>query len=133
MANRREWRVPYSASVRIMGTSSSGQSFSGTAQTLDISRRGVRVSNADFLTRIGEVVTIQHMQRRAKYRVVWLCETQGSDKALAGLSLLENQPGIWSLDPGTGKPDTFDTSQRRGTTAPDESSGKRGTGPPDAP
>jgi hypothetical protein len=112
MANRRECRVPFSASVRIVGASRMGQPSSGTAQTLDISRRGVRLSNAEFLTCVGEIVTLQHQQRRAKFRVVWIGDKQGRERGLAGLELLAGQAPIWGLDPGTGKPDTFDPSQR---------------------
>src|SRR5512138_1439210 len=98
MASRREWRVPFGATVRVLGTARSGQAYSATAQTIDISRRGARLGNAEFLTRLGEVITLQYQQRRTKFRVVWIGEAHGPERGLAGLELLENQPPLWGLD-----------------------------------
>lgn len=97
--------------------SPSGQAYSGTAQTLDISRSGVRLSNAEFLTRVGEVVTLQYQQRRAKYRVMWLGDAEGPERGLAGLQPLPSQPQIWGLDPGTGRPDNYRPSSTSETEA----------------
>ncbi len=118
MPRRREWRVPFAISVRVFGTSRSGQVVSGTAQILEISRGGVRLSHAEFLNHTGDSVTLHYQQRRAKYRVVWVGGPDGPERGLAGLELLPGQPHIWGLDPGTGKPDTFGLEPRQTSKSP---------------
>lgn len=88
MGRRREWRGPFAAAVSVAGTSPSGQPYKGTAHTLEISRNGVRMGVADFRARVGEVLTLYYRNRCARYRVIWIADTNGPQRGLIGLNLL---------------------------------------------
>ncbi len=98
--------MPFAVPVRVSGTRRDGTAFNATAHTVDISRHGVRLTEASFLDDCRAVVTLQYMQRRAQFRVSWRGDAGTADHGLVGLTALPNQPWLWGVDPGS-RPDEY--------------------------
>src|SRR5512146_2634957 len=79
MGRRREPRVVVSIPVRVSGIDYDGNLFTQTAQTVDVSRTGARLSGVRCLRAPGEMVTIECGPNSGRFVVVWI-GLPGSDE-----------------------------------------------------
>ena len=75
--------------VSIFGTDKAGKPFNQLAYTLDISTGGARLAGVPAALNCGDIVGVRYKQRKARFRVVWVNQTQ------AGVQYLEGEPFIW--------------------------------------
>ncbi|HYA95247.1 MAG TPA: GAF domain-containing protein [Terriglobales bacterium] len=75
--------------VSIWGTDKAGKAFNQLAYTLDISTGGARLAGVPAALNCGDIVAVRYKQRKARFRVVWVNQTQ------AGVQYLENEAFIW--------------------------------------
>lgn len=89
MIRQLEPRVDISLDVKVWGMDVYGKPFVQHARTVNASSVGARLIGIDCV-REGEVISLQHGERKARCKVVWV----GRDSAKA------RQIGIFCLDPG---------------------------------
>ena len=91
MGRRNYKRQPLEVPVTITGIDASGNPFSQTAATVDVSARGLRVRNLACLRgHCGESVLVRHKRHAAKYRVMWIGEPGSPLHDVVGLESLED-------------------------------------------
>ena len=95
MERRREPRFPTPLAIMIWGVDASGARFAQVAQAYNISERGALVSRIEQLLRPEDLIGVQYQHRRAKYRVVWLRDSQGPEKIMAAVERLPNEECPW--------------------------------------
>jgi hypothetical protein len=68
----REPRFSSSLEVSVMGEDAYGNPFQQTAQVENISRRGGLLTGIRCLRAPGDIITVKHRGRKAKFRIVWM-------------------------------------------------------------
>jgi hypothetical protein len=68
----REPRFNSSLEVSVMGEDAYGNPFQQTAQVQNISRRGGLLTGIRCLRAPGDIITVKHRGRKAKFRIVWM-------------------------------------------------------------
>lgn len=107
MGKRRENRVSVSLPVRVAGLDQNGNVFSQTAQTIDVSRTGARLSGIRCLRGPGEMITIESGSRSARFRVVWIGIPGTSEDGHFGVKALQLEKRIFKIDPGELRADSY--------------------------
>lgn len=107
IGNRRETRVVVSIPVRVSGIDHDGHPFSQTAQTVDVSRTGARISGIRCLRQTGEMVTLECGTRAARFMVVWIGRPGSSEEGQFGVKALEPEKRIFRIDTGEPRPDGY--------------------------
>ncbi len=95
---RCEPRMPFTTSVRVFGLDSAGRAVNAPADTVDISRRGVRVGGVAGWQQPGETIGLRHGQEKARYQIVWVGRAQTPLQGQLGLMCLEIGKVIWSAE-----------------------------------
>lgn len=107
VGKRREPRVVVSIPVRVSGIDRGGNPFSQTAQTVDVSRTGARISGVRCLRETGEMVTLQCGTRSARFMVVWIGRPGSPEEGQFGVKALEPEKCIFRIDTGEPRPDGY--------------------------
>lgn len=100
MGKRRENRASVSLPVVVTGLDQNGNPFSQTAQTIDVSRAGARLSGIRCLRGPGEMITIECGSRSARFRVIWIGIPGSSEDGHFGVKSLQPEKRIFKIDPG---------------------------------
>jgi len=111
MDNRPEARVATQILVRVWGMDADGRPFFQNAHAGDINSEGAMLSGISHPLKVGDVIGIQHAERKARFKVVWLVNTGTARKIEAGVQILEGQKSPWQelartgtqLSPGKNK------------------------------
>src|SRR5947208_1145430 len=72
MAKRREPRVELQLPIRVFGTDSNGKAFSENLVTVDVSRRGAKLTNIQAQLRVGETIGMTYGQTKGRFVVRWV-------------------------------------------------------------
>jgi hypothetical protein len=106
MGRRREPRKEIQAQVRIFGTSSSGQTFSDKAVTVNVSHQGVELSGVQPQLKLNEIIGLAYGTNRVHFRVKWI-GAPGTPKA-GHVGLLNTSPEkpLWDFPLPSPEPDT---------------------------
>ncbi len=107
MGKRRDNRVVVSMGVRVSGIDYDGNPFTQTAQTIDVSRTGARLSGIRCLRGPGEMVTIECGGLSARFLVVWVGQPGSSEDGHFGVKALQPEKRIFRVDPGAPRPDVY--------------------------
>lgn len=107
IGKRREARVVVSIPVRVSGIDRGGNPFSQTAQTVDVSRSGARISGVRCLRAVGDMVTIECGTRSAHFMAVWIGRPGSSEDGQFGVKALEPEKCIFRIDTGEPRPDGY--------------------------
>ncbi|MGE5111601.1 MAG: PilZ domain-containing protein [Acidobacteriaceae bacterium] len=107
MGKRRENRIVVSMPVRVSGIDAYGNAFSQTAQTIDVSRTGARLSGVRCLHSVGEMITIECGPNSARFMVVWIGQPGSSEDGLFGVKALQPEKRIFRVDTGETRPDKY--------------------------
>jgi hypothetical protein len=97
MARRREDRVALSVPVRIWGLDTDGKPFSQQAQTIDITRLGARLRGATCSVGTGDIIGVQHVKEKARFRVTWVGKPGTPDQGQIGIHCVEPTKFIWGI------------------------------------
>ncbi len=107
MGKRRENRVLVSLPVRVSGNDSNGNPFVQTAQTLDVSRTGARLTGIRCLRGAGEIITIECSGSAARYLVAWIGLLGTAEDGHFGVRALQPEKRIFRVVLGDPKPDNY--------------------------
>ncbi|MBZ5631157.1 MAG: PilZ domain-containing protein [Acidobacteriia bacterium] len=89
MGRRQQKRLRIALPVTVSGLDSSGNPFTQSAATVEISPGGVRLRGVRCLRNRGDPVQVEYQGRRGHYRVAWIGQKGTCWEGLAGLEGLE--------------------------------------------
>ncbi len=92
---RPEPRVDTDLPVRVFGMDSAGKAFFQNVRARNISSHGALISGIEHELKPGDVIGVQHEQKKARFRVVWIVDAGGIEKNQAGLQMLDGQECPW--------------------------------------
>jgi len=95
MDNRPESRVDAQILVRVWGMDADGRPFFQNANASNLSSDGAQLSSINHLLKAGDVIGIQHAERKARFKVVWVIDGGHARKIDVGVQLLPNQRSPW--------------------------------------
>ena len=103
MGRRHYQRIQREVSVTVSGLDSSGNSFTQTATTVEISARGLRLRGISCLRgQRGEPLLVKYKNKRCRYRIAWAGEPGTEWQDIIGLEAIDDA----SLMFGDHLPDT---------------------------
>jgi hypothetical protein len=94
---QKEARTQQAVRVWVYGTDPSGNPFSQTAYSVDVSRSGARLEGVGFLTAPGMTIEIKRGWKKARFRVVWVGGPGTSRAGQVGVLCLEPDKNIWGI------------------------------------
>jgi len=100
MGKRRETRVVVSIPVRVCGIDQDGNPFTQTAQTVDVSRTGARLSGIRCLRGAGDMITIECGPNSARFLVVWIGQPGTDEDGMFGVKALQPEKRIFRVETG---------------------------------
>lgn len=89
--------------VTISGVDDNGCRFRQTAHTLDVSRRGARLSGISMLVEPASLIEIEYRRRKARFRVVWTGNPNAAPLREAGVVCVDGSARLWG-EPLPGRP-----------------------------
>ncbi|HEY1271873.1 MAG TPA: PilZ domain-containing protein [Terriglobales bacterium] len=92
---RPEPRIDTDLPVRVWGMDANGKPFFQNVRARNISNQGALVSGIEHPLQPGDVIGVQHEQKKARFRVVWIVDAGGIEKNQAGLQMLDGQECPW--------------------------------------
>ncbi len=103
MEQRPESSVETLIHVRVWGMDADARPFFQNAVANKISREGARLLGINCLLKAGDIIGIQHGQRKARFKVVWVTDAGTLRKIEAGVQMLQGQESPWQemADPET--------------------------------
>jgi hypothetical protein len=87
------------ASVRIFGMDSKGRPINVVANTVDISKRGARLTGVRNWDYPGETIGIRYGTEKARYRIVWIGLPNSPVDGQLGLICVDTGRYIWDFAP----------------------------------
>jgi len=100
MSQRIEPRMAKKADVRIFGMDSKGHPINVPAYTIDISKRGARLSGVRYWDYPGETIGVRYGTEKARYRIVWVGLPNSPVDGQVGLQCVDAKY-IWGVAPPT--------------------------------
>jgi len=94
---QKESRSQQAVRVWVYGTDPSGNPYSQTAYSVDISRSGARLEGVGFLTAPGMMIEIKRGWKKARFRVVWVGQPGTNRSGQVGVLCLEPEKNIWGM------------------------------------
>lgn len=89
---RREPRSHSQLSVRVWGIDADGRAFDNRTSARDISLRGALLEGLEHPLRPGDLVGVQHGDKKARFRVIWVRkDAPGQERQAAVQRLLEDE------------------------------------------
>ena len=95
MDKRPETRVATVILVRVWGMDAEGRPFFQNANASNISSEGAMISGIAHPLKAGDVVGVQHEEKKARFKVVWVVDGGVARKIEVGLQILPNQQSPW--------------------------------------
>jgi len=95
MDNRPEQRVESQIIVRVWGMDADGRPFFQNAHAGSISSEGALLSGIRHSLKVGDIIGIQHNEKKARFKVVWVKNAGLPRMIEAGVQILSNQRSPW--------------------------------------
>ncbi len=95
MDDRPEERVDAKIIVRVWGMDAEGRPFFQNADAANISSEGALLSGIRHTLKVGDVIGIQHEDKKARFKVVWVKDAGRPRMVDAGVQILANQRSPW--------------------------------------
>jgi hypothetical protein len=95
MDDRPEERVDAKIIVRVWGMDADGRPFFQNADAANISSEGALLSGIRHSLKIGDVIGIQHEDKKARFKVIWVKDAGRPRMVDAGVQILANQRTPW--------------------------------------
>jgi len=92
---RREPRARTALTVRVWGIDANGRAFNDQTFVRDISLRGALLEGLEHPIRPGDLVGVQHGERRARFHAVWVGKTGPGENFRAALQRLQRDECPW--------------------------------------
>src|SRR6058998_755288 len=113
MAKRREPRVELQLPIRVFGTDINGKAFSEKIVTIDVSRRGVKLSRVQAQIKVGETIGMTHGQTKGRFVVRWVGAIGTPRAGQIGIEYTSPEKPFWSVP--LPEPTTDDFGRQTGT------------------
>ena len=97
MAKRREPRVELQLPIRVFGTDSNGKAFSENLVTVDVSRRGAKLSNIQAQLRVGETIGMTYGQTKGRFVVRWVGALATPRAGQIGVEYTSPEKPFWNV------------------------------------
>ncbi len=81
--------------IRVWGMGSNNQPFHQNATAQNASVTGACISGLDHDLKVGDVIGVQYETRKARCKVIWVMEAEGSKKLQVGVQLVAEQECPW--------------------------------------
>ncbi len=95
-------RFAVSLPVTISGVDDHGYRFKQTAHTLDVSRRGARITGMPRVLEPASLIEIEYRRRKARFRVVWTGNPSAAPVSEGGVVCVDGSACLWG-EPLPGK------------------------------
>jgi len=99
--HRHEPRTQSGLPVRVSGRDCNGTTFTQVVTASNISGSGALLSGLSREMRSGDLLWVENQQRKARFRIVWVRDSQTGLKTQAAIQKLETEECPW---PFVGKP-----------------------------
>jgi hypothetical protein len=113
MDKRPETRVATVILVRVWGMDSDGRPFFQNANATNISSEGAMLSGISHPLKAGDVVGVQHGEKKARFKVVWVVDGGVARKIELGVQILPNQQSPWLALAKPGKAEIAPAKNKR--------------------
>jgi hypothetical protein len=95
MDKRPETRVATVILVRVWGMDADGRPFFQNANATNISSEGAMLSRIAHPLKAGDIIGVQHGDKKARFKVVWVVDAGVVRKIELGVQILPNQQSPW--------------------------------------
>ena len=95
--HRQEQRARRDLAVQVSGRDANGNSFSQSVNASNISKGGALLSGLSWGVRSGDLVWVKYQGRKARYRIVWVRDSDSDLKSQAAVQRLEKEVCPWSI------------------------------------
>ena len=95
MDKRPESRVDARILVRVWGMDADGRPFFQNANASNISSDGAQISAINHLLKAGDIIGVQHGDKKARFKVIWVIDGGHARKIDCGVQMLPNQRSPW--------------------------------------
>jgi hypothetical protein len=95
--HRQEQRVQRDFAVQVSGRDSNGTVFTQSVTASNISRSGALLSGLSSGIRSGDLLWVEYQQRKARFRIVWVRDSQSGLKTQAAVQRLEKEECPWPI------------------------------------
>jgi PilZ domain len=113
MDSRPENRVATVILVRVWGMDADGRPFFQNANATNLSSAGALLSGISHPLKPGDVIGVQHAEKKARFKVVWLVDSGVVRQIEAGVQILPSQQSPWQELTKPGKAETTSGKNRR--------------------
>ena len=96
MEKRPESRVPSDITVRVWGMDAEGKPFFQNVRASELSSEGAQLSQLRHLLKIGEIIGLQHGDKKARFVTKWVKSTEVGKSFKVGVCILPNQSVPWT-------------------------------------
>ena len=95
--HRQEQRARMDLAVQVSGRDANGDAFSQSVNASNISKGGALLSGLSWGVRSGDLVWVEYQGRKARYRIVWVRDSDSGLKSQAAVQRLEKEECPWSI------------------------------------
>jgi PilZ domain len=95
MEKRPESRVPAEIAVRVFGMNAEGKPFFQKAVASNLSSEGATLTRVEHTLKIGEVIGVQHADRKARFEIKWVKPGFLPNTVEAGIQTQPGQTAPW--------------------------------------
>jgi hypothetical protein len=113
MDRRPETRLSNIILVRVWGMDADGRPFFQNAHATNISTQGATFSRINHPLKAGDVIGVQHGEKKARCKVVWVVDSGAARQIEAGVQLLPGQQSPWEEVTTTAKAATDSAKNKR--------------------
>ncbi len=97
MGQRQESRKEIRLPVRIFGTDDHGRAFSEKVFTVDISRRGAKLTGVQCQIKAGEIIGMAYGSSKGRFFVKWVGQLNTPQEGQVGLQNASPEKSIWDF------------------------------------
>jgi hypothetical protein len=95
MEKRPEIRVETQIQVRVWGMDSDGRPFFQNVKAANINSEGALLSAISHPLKVGDIVGVQHEDKKARFKVIWVMDGGAARKIDVGIQVLHGQRTPW--------------------------------------
>ena len=95
MDKRPETRVATVILVRVWGMDAHGRPFFQNANATNLSSEGARILGISHPLKSGDVIGVQHEDKKARFKVIWVIDSGVARQIEAGVQVLQKQQSPW--------------------------------------
>jgi hypothetical protein len=95
MDKRPETRVSTVILVRVWGMDADGRPFFQNANATNLSSEGAMLSGIAHPLKAGDVIGVQHGEKKARFKVIWVIDGGVARKIELGVQILPKQQSPW--------------------------------------